>query len=428
MSLISSLYAGETGLNTTSTDLATIGDNISNANTIGFKEGRAAFEDLLGESLGSGQGQVGMGSRLESIQRILSQGAITNTGNATDMALSGNGFFVVKGTAGGASQEFLTRAGQFTLDRNGLLVNLQGLHVQGFPADLNGTVSSSLGDLQVGNATSLPKATTNVALKANLQSDAPIAAPWDPLNPTGTSSFSTSATVYDSLGKQHQVQVYFRHTAAGAWDYHAMTDGSGVAGGTAGTPSEIATGALAFDAAGKLTSQTQTGSFTPAGSTTVQPLVFNFGDPTSVAGNTGVAGITQFAAASEVSFSSQDGFSAGSLANVAVDATGTVTGSFTNGQTRVLGEVAVATVPAGDQLQRVGGNLYGFSAGSGQMTAGVAGQGGRGTIVAGALEQSNVDLAGEFVRMIAAQRGFQANSKTVQASDQLLQELMQLKR
>src|SRR5476649_1291950 len=378
MSLISSLYAGQTGLDTSSTELQVIGDNIANSNTIGFKQSRAAFEDLLAQNMigGSNVGG-GLGSRLQSVQQLLTQGSITNTGNATDLALQGNGFFVVKGPAG----EYLTRNGQFTEDKSGNLVNLDGMDVQGFTADATGKLSGTMGNLNVGNATSLPNPTSNVTLKANLQEDATVPAAWDPANAAATSNFSASTQVYDAVGNEHESQVYFRKSGSGTWEWHAMTDGGGVAGGTAGTPSEIGAGTLTFDSSGKLWAETQASSFTPAGSTAAQPINFNFGDPTGTAGGTGVAGITQFASASAISFSSQDGFGAGDLSGIAVDATGTVTGTFTNGESRTLGAVAVATVPAPDQLQRQSGNLYQITPGAGQMSVGVAGEGGRGSVV-----------------------------------------------
>jgi flagellar hook protein FlgE len=425
MSLISSLYAGQTGLDTSSTELQVIGDNIANSNTIGFKESRAAFEDLLAQNMigGSNVGG-GLGSRLQAVQQLLTQGSITNTGNATDLSLQGNGFFVVKGPAG----QYLTRNGQFSVDKSGNLVNLDGLDVQGFQADASGTLSGLLGNLNVGTATSLPNATTSIMLKANLNADSAVPAAWDPANAEATSNFSSATQVYDSTGKEHDAQVYFRKNGTGDWEWHAMTDGSGVAGGTAGTASEIGAGTLTFDASGKLTAETQTSTFTPAGSTAAQPITFNFGDPLGTGTNTGTAGVTQFTGASATSFASQDGFAAGDLSGIAVDSTGRVTGSFTNGEARVLGAVAVATVPAPDQLLRQSGNLYQITPGAGQMSAGMASEGGRGSLVAGALEQSNVDLAGQFVEMIAAQRNFQANSRTVTTADSLLQELMQMKR
>ena len=404
MSLITSLYTGSSGLDASSAELAVVSDNISNANTIGFKEGRADFEDALAQNLIGGT-------------------------PSTDLAIDGSGFFVVKGNNSGVDGSFYTRAGQFTIDKDGFLVNQAGLQVQGYTADATGKITpTGVGALDVGKASSAPLATTAVTVRANLQADATVpAAVFDPLNAGTTSNFSTSVSVYDSLGAPHQVDIYFAKTAAGAWDYHALTDGGGLAGGVAGTPTEVATGALTFDTQGRLATQAGTSTFNPAGSIDPQALTFNFGDPTAAAG-TGLLGITQFTAPSAASFVNQDGYASGQLSGLSVDSKGDVTGAFTNGQSRIMGQVAIANFKAPDQLTRLGGNLFAEMPASGPPTVGAPGTADRGSIVAGALEQSNVDLAAEFVRMIAAQRQFEANSKTLQTADSLLQELINIKR
>jgi flagellar hook protein FlgE len=336
---------------------------------------------------------------------------------------------VVKGSSGGETGTYYTRAGQFTVSKDGFLVNLDGMRVQGYTADATGTVAASaVGDLKVGNSTAAPRSTTSVTVKANLQNDATIpAAPFDPANASATSNFATSVTVYDSLGKGHQVDVYFRKTAAGAWDYHALSDGGGLTGGAAGTPTEIASGSATFDGNGALTAVTPNAStFNPIGATQNQALTFNFGTPAPA--GTGVDGLTSFASPSAASFLSQDGFSSGQLARISIDAKGQVVGGFTNGDTRVLGQVAMATFGAPDHMMRVGGTLFTATPDSGPPNVGAPSTADRGSVVAGALEQSNVDLASEFIRMIAAQRGFQANSKTLTTADSLLNELVQLKR
>ena len=432
MSLISSLYTGATGLEANSTDLSVIGDNIANANTIGFKQSRAAFQDAMSQQMigaGSALSQMGLGTQLEAVQKIITQGALSNTGLATDLAIDGNGFFVVSGAHNGTDGQFYTRAGQFTIDNAGTMVNLEGLHVQGYTANTAGVVGTTPGDLNFSDSAWPAVATTNVGLKGNLSATTAIPiVPFDPLNPSTTSQASSSVTVYDSLGTAHQADIYFVKTAAGAWDWHAMTDGGGLTGGTAGTPTEIANGTMTFDTSGNLSAMTTAATnFNPLNAVNPQPLTFNFGDPTGAAG-TGLLGITQFANGSGMTQTSQDGFAAGSLTHIAIDKDGSVNGTFTNGQSRVLGQVATAMIKAPDQMDRVGGNLFAVTASSGQATLGAAGSVGRGTIVAGALEQSNVDLANEFVRMIAAQRAYQANGKTITTADSLLQELMQIKR
>jgi flagellar hook protein FlgE len=428
MSLLTALSAGTTGLEASSLELSVVGDNIANANTIGYKTGRAAFEDALTQTVVGGSGQIGLGSRLQSVQEMLAQGALNSTGNATDLALQGNGFFVVKGNHDGQTASFYTRAGQFTVDKSSYLVNLDGLRVQGFQADNTGLITGQPGDLLVGTASSQPQPTANITVKANLQADAALVGPFDPARPNDTSNFATSMNVYDSLGTVHGVQVFFTKTAAGAWGWNAMTDGGGLTGGTAGTLTSIASGTLAFDTTGKLTAMTQASAFQPLGAVNPQALTFNFGDPTGTPPGTGLKGVTQFSAQSATTFTGQDGFGSGSLASIQIDSLGKINGVFTNGQTRVLGQVAVAGFSASDRLARVGGNLFQQTQDSGQPVLGSPGAGGRASISSGALEQSNVDLAEQFVRLIAAQRAFQANSKTITTADQLLQELIALKR
>ncbi len=427
MSLLTSMSSGTTGLASASAELSVVSDNLANTNTVGFKAGRAAFEDALAQSIVGGTGDIGLGSRLQAVQRLVTQGAITNTGVSTDLALEGSGFFVVRGTVGGRTANYFTRAGQFTVDRDGFLVNVAGMRVQGFGADTTGTITSAFGDLLVGSATSQPRATTKLTFRSNLQADAATPAAWDPAQPSTTSNTSTSVTVSDSLGNSHQVQIYFRKASSGAWDWHAMTDGGGLTGGTAGVATEVASGTLSFDTSGRLTAQTQSSTFNPVNALNPQPLAFDFGDPIG-AGGTGLKGMTQFSAPSSTTFVGQDGWSAGELAQVQIDKNGVVNGVFTNGQSRAIGQVAVATFAAPDQLERMGQNVFSQTRASGEPAVGQAGDGGRGTIASGALEQSNVDIAEQFVRMIAAQRAFEANSKSITTADQLLSELIQMKR
>lgn len=427
MSLISSLYTGATGLAANSLELSVVGDNIANSNTVGFKAGRAAFEDALAQSLVGGGGQQGMGVQLQAVQKMMSQGALMGTGNSTDLALQGAGFFVVKGNAGGREGNFYTRAGQFTVDNQGFLGTLNGLRLQGYGADPTGKLGRSLGDLQVGGLSSPPNATGEITVRANLQADAEVLAGWDLDDPANSSNFSTSVTLYDSLGKSHQADVYFCKTAEGEWEWHAVVDGASIDGGTPGVNEEIASGTLSYDTDGRLMSQTQTSQFDPLGATAGQDLHFDFGDAIDE-GGTGLKGISQFAKPSAVTFLSQDGFDAGTFSSVSIESDGSIIGTFTNGQARLLGQVAVADFQAADQLERLSGNLLAATRSSGQPNIGEASTGGRGAIVSGALEQSNVDLAGEFVRMITAQRGFQANSKTLTTADQLLADLIQVKR
>jgi flagellar hook protein FlgE len=426
-SLFTSMFNGLSGLRASSADLSVIGDNIANSNTVGFKVGRTAFEEAISDSLIGGSGGPGLGVNVTTVQRILTQGSLANTGMATDLALQGSGFFVVNTPEGTR----YTRNGQFTVDQDGKLVTLSGDPVQGFPADSSGNIGGSLGDLNIGQVTAPPRPSSQITVTANLDAtatDAAVAVPFDAADPAGTSTFQNSVTVFDSLGNPVQVDVFYRKNATGAWEWHALTDGSNITGGTAGTNVEVAAGTLTFDATGKLVDATQTvNNFDPVDAAQDQSLTFDFGDPTST-GGTGLGGVTQFSSPSAVSFINQDGASSGELANVQVESDGTIMGVFSNGATQALGRVAVATFAADDQLRREGGSLFSKSVESGEPNIGVAATGGRGSIVGGALEQSNVDVGDELVRMIISQRSFQANSKIVSTADTLLGELINLKR
>lgn len=443
MSLVSSLYTGQTGLESASTDLSVIGDNIANSNTTGFKSSRANFSNAMAQQMigsGGGASQVGLGAELMSVQKILTQGALSNTGVATDLSLDGNGFFVVKGSSAGQQGQFYTRAGQFTVDKSGFLANQQGLLVQGYAADSLGTLSPTPSDLQLGSSISPGLATSKVTIKANLDSASIIPPAFDPTSLAtmgNTSNFAVTTTIYDSIGAQHQVDIYFRKTTAATtttgavWEYHAMTDGGGVTAGVAGTPTEIQTATgITFGLSGELVAPgavTAAPVFNPLGAAQAQALTVNLGDDTT-AGGTGLAGMTQTALQSQTKSVSQSGHGSGVLASISVDKTGQIQGSFSNGQSRVIGQVAVASFDAPDQMARASGNLFEETSGSGSVTVGKAGLGGHGAIVAGALENSNVDLSGEFIKMITAQRNYQANAKTVTTADALLAELMNIKR
>jgi flagellar hook protein FlgE len=450
MSLVGALYVGASGLEAASTELSVVGDNIANSGTVGFKSARTVFADAMAQQLIGATGQMGLGVTTMTVQKLFSQGGFTTTGLSTDVAVQGNGLFVLKGNHGGEDGTFYTRNGQFTIDKDGYLTNLEGLRVQGLQADATGTVTSGLlGDLQVGNASAPAKATDSITIRGNLDQTAQVMT-WDPTNPKTTSNFTTSMTVYDSLGKAIQLDIYFNKNDpatgtvtgdSGDWTYHVMTDGANLAfgsdGATAaldGTATQVATGTLRFDTSGRLISNVTAAApdsgFYPKDSVGPQKLNFNFGtgtDPTTTNGS-GLDGLTQYAATSAVSFVTQAGSSSGSLSSISIGQDGTITGGFTNGQTRTLGQLIIANFKAPDQLGRVGSTLYSEKPASGPPTLGTPATADRGSVTAGTLEQSNVDISKEFIRMIAAQRSFEANSKTLTTADQLLSELMQIKR
>ncbi len=427
MSILRAMYAGVSGLTAEGGALGVVGDNVANTNTIGFKASRAIFANVLGAAVGTNA--PGSGVQMTRTQQIFAQGALVNTGQSTDVALSGDGFLTVAGTVDGTYGQYFTRAGQLTLRADGTLVTPAGLAAQGYPADGNGGFASKVADITLSSAPIPPKSTTTMEVNANLDSAAATpAAAWDPQDPSATSNVSTSMTVYDSLGTAHVVDVYFRKNTTGDWEYHALAKGSEIAGGPPTGNVEVASGQLTFDANGALSNHTVA---TPAaidfvGAATGQTITFDFGSPTA-GGGTGLDGLTQFGSPSSVSSQNQDGYASGALAGVKIDSDGTVNGIYTNGKTLAAGKLAVAKFASNDGLARAGGNLWSATRESGEAALGAVGTGGRAALVAGSLEQSNVDITQQFVELIAHQRAFQANSKTITTADQMLQELMTIK-
>ncbi len=429
MSIISSMHAGTSGLATNSDGLSVTGDNLANVNTIGFKEGRANFQDMLAQTVhgGAGLSQIGRGAMLGNVEQIFSQGALMNTGSVTDLAITGRGFFVVNGTVNGVDGDFYTRAGQFHVDNAGYLVNPNQLRIQGYSVDDTGQIVGGVGDIQLPTSPLPANATTRIDLSVNLDSRES-ATTWDITDPVNNSNFSTSATVYDTLGNARRVDIYFCKTADNTWDYHAVVDGADVAGGTPGTLTEIDTGTLTFDTDGSLTTPTSTPTaVTFADGAGASTIAVDFGTGTA-GGGTGFDGATQFADESAVVTMSQDGYSTGSLQDITIDQDGEISGLFSNGEHRLLGQVALASFQNDRGLERTGNSLWRSTDVSGDPAVGAANTGGRGTIYSNSLEQSNVDMAKEFVNMIAYQRGFQANSRTITTSSDMLNEVVNLKR
>ncbi|MEM7449025.1 MAG: flagellar hook protein FlgE [Myxococcota bacterium] len=430
MSILRSLNTGAAGLNAHGRAIGVAGDNIANVNTNGFKGSRAVFQDILGGSVAEGTAPTpGAGSRLSHIEQMWSQGALLTTESPTDLALSGDGFFVVNGTVGGQTGNYYTRAGQFQIDVDGELSSVDGLKVQGYGINDDGTLGSTVGNLLVAGQTIPAQTTTTADLAIQLDSEATVPAAWDPSNAETTSNFSTSMTAYDSLGDAHDLTVYFRNSGANSWEWHALVDGGSVTGGTAGTPFEGANGTLTFTTDGRLDTETPgVSSWNFLGATAGQTIAFDFGDAITTDLGTGIAATTQFATPSSVTGLSQNGFGAGSVAGINVEGDGTITGVFTNGQRRNLGQVAVARFTSNDGLNRNGQGLFVETQASGEALLGAAESGGRGSVVSGALEQSNVDIGQEFVNLISFQRGFQANSRVITTADEMYTELVNLKR
>jgi flagellar hook protein FlgE len=421
-----SLYIGISGLQANGEAISIVGDNISNSSTVGYKRDRASFSDLLGGQLNDSR--MGGGVRLGSSQTMWDQGAITQTGNPLDLAINGGGTFVVKGNHGGQTGQYYTRDGRFHVDDQGFITDQEGLRLQGFSIDPTGTRALSATDLPVGAAQSPPVATTTASLNLNLDANAVVPGAFNPADPNTTSNYATSATVYDSLGAAHHVEVFFRSQGAGAWEYHAMVDGGDLTGGTPGQLTEIAGGSLNFDPSGALASQTSNApgaSFVNAAPG--QVINFKFGDDIA-SGGTGMAGTTQFAAASSVNGLNIDGRASGKLTSIAISDDGKITGVFDNGDKIALAQVALADFANNDGLQRAGDGLMTESPTSGKPLIDAPGTGARGSVSSGALESSNVDLSNELVTLIAYQRAFEANAKTVTTADEMMQDVNNLKR
>lgn len=431
--MLTSLYTGISGMNANGSALSVIGDNIANLNTVGFKASRATFSDVLSQTLTGvgGSGQIGRGVMVQSISPVFGQGSFETTANGLDLAIDGDGLFIVSDNG----SRYYSRAGQFSVSKDGYIVNPDGMILQGYLADAAGNITGALGDLAIGTRQSPANTTTSATVAVNLDSrlQAPAAAFTLDGNGDGTNddpanyNKSSTVTVYDSQGGAHEVTMYFAKTAANAWDVHYVykDPANPALLVTAGSQS------LTFDTNGALIDDNSGAAinfnFGPA--VTPQSIAFDFGTGTGEAPpGTGLDGTTQFASDFAVMNLTQDGYGAGFLRNLVVSEDGMVTGIFTNGQTRAMGQVALARFVAPTELTKLGRNLYGESSSSGQAIIGSAATSGLGRVMSNSLELSNVDLAEEFVRMISAQRGFQANSRIITTTDELIQEMIALKR
>jgi flagellar hook protein FlgE len=430
--MLSSMFTGVSGMNANGTALSVVSDNIANMNTTGFKASKASFGDVLGQSIGTSQ--IGGGTYLSSVATSYAQGSFENSTNVLDMAIDGNGFFVVQATEG---TRYFTRSGEFHVDRDGFIVDSGGNQLQAFDS-----TTSALGNVLIGALNSPPQRTETIDIAANLDSREITGVDFAITDPTGTSSFSTTIPVYDSLGNKHDVTVYFQKTDANEWTWNAVANADEVTVvGTAtdGTNSLIASGQLDFTSNGELDEEGATTYYNLAaptgitfiGATAEQEVDFDFGTSITTdaaVGGTGLDGTTQFGSISAIYLQTQNGYGSGSLQSISVSADGTLTGLFTNGQSRGIAKIAIATFQAETELTKAGGNLYTESYESGAGIFAAPGSGGAGEILSNTLELSNVDLGAEFVRMIMNQRGFQANSRIVSVSNEILAELVNLSR
>lgn len=420
MSITSSFYSGLSGLDNHATAMQVIGDNLSNVQTTGFKSNAAHFEDILGVSLTgvTGGNQTGAGTDVSSVDANFIQGSLATTGVGTDVAINGKGLFATKDA--NSDELFYTRAGHFIFDNQGYYVNTQGYRVQGYLYDATGTnLIENLSDIQINqNSMIPPKITSLINMVVNLDT-AEKTKTWNINNPSGTSNFSTALTVYDPLGQSHQVQVYFTKTASQTWDWHAVIDGGDTQGGTPGTYVNYGSGTLNFNASGKLTTTMPVNFYTGA-------ITFANG-ATPSATQVDLTNTTQYGSASVIQKLNQDGYTAGSISGVTIDEEGNLIATYTNGARKQVARLALTDFPNLNGLRRKGGTLYQATTTSGDPLYNKPGIGGMGTISSSMLEESNVDMAAEFIKMIVIQRGYQANTKVITTTDDMLNQLINMR-
>jgi flagellar hook protein FlgE len=396
------------GVDAANTDLNVISNNIANVDTTGFKESTTEFADVYAQTQqGVASTATGNGVAVADVAQQFGQGNITTTSNNLDLALSGNGFFILSNN-GSISY---TRNGAFQVNQNGDLVDSSGDLVQGYqPLSTGGFNTGELSNMQLTTAESSPQATTTAAINVNLPSNAtaPTDATFSPSDPNSYTN-STSLTVYDSLGAAHTAQLYFiKGATANNWTTQLYVDGTAV-----GTPQ-----ALDFSTSGTLTTpangQVAFDGYTPGTGAATMNMTFNFG------------GSTQYGDSFGVNSLDPNGYTTGSLTGISISATGVVQANFTNGQSSTLGQLALANFADPQGLQQVGNTQWVQSYASGAPVHGAAGGSGFGTIQSGALEDSNVDITSQLVDMITAQRAFQSNAQMISTEDQLTQDIINI--
>ncbi len=402
------------GLTASSDALNIISNNLANLNTVGFKDQQANFQDLFYQMLGTtGAGdpiQQGAGTQVGSVDSNFTNGDLQSTGIPTDVAITGNGFFVTQGTDG--AYDF-TRAGNFSVNAQGDLVTTGGQNVMGYAA-VNGVVNTGQGltPLQLGQGQiSAPAATTTMSQSTNLDASAAVG-----------STYSTPLTVYDSLGNSHVLTFNYTKTGTNAWSYQ-ITLPAADTGGT-GNPTVVSSGNLTFNSSGNLT--TPAGNITGISIPGLADGAATMGLTWDLSAANGGATLTQVASASSTSATNQNGYASGTLQSYTVNADGTISGAFSNGQVQTIGQIALANFANYQGLELTGGNNYTATLASGQPVIGTAGTGGRGTMTGGALELSNVDISTEFTNLIVVQQGFEANARMVTTFDSITQDTLNL--
>lgn len=400
-----SFQQGLSGLNAAAKGLDAVSNNVSNANTVGFKGATTLFSDVYAASVsGSGAPQLGIGVNVSAVRQNFTQGNITVTNNPLDLAINGGGFFRINsaGTIG------YTRNGQFSVDKDGYIVNAAGGRLTGYAADVNGViVPSSPTDLQISSADLTPQVTTDATIGLNLDArDTPPVAAFDYTDPT-TYNSSTAVTVYDSLGNPHVMTLYFRKTGANAWDVYTGLDGAAPGGASA----------LTFTSAGAVNT----------GGSIATSFVLTNGATSPLAVTLDMTSATQYGASFGVNSLTQNGYTSGRLTGLSVSPDGIVQGRYSNGQSRNLGQVVLVNFANPQGLQSLGGNLWSETSASGQPLVGTPNTGSLGALQSAAVEEANIDLTAELVNMITAQRNYQANAQSIKTQDAIMQTLVNLR-
>ena len=463
--MMRSLYSGVSGLQNHQTRMDVIGNNISNVNTTGFKRGRVNFQDMISQQMagaakpteelgGVNPKDVGLGMTIATIEQVFTQGNLQSTGVSTDVAIQGNGFFIVKN----GEESYYTRNGVFGLDRDGTLVNpANGMRVQGWMArEVNGEHiiqnAATPTDLVIPVGSKDPaKATQNVLYACNLDKNTPEILEGASASDIEKGTWKNEQKIYDSFGNQHLLSVSYRRVVGNpnAWEATVNVD----EGNADFTQTRVGLGTtdgvqntfiVEFDNMGMLSRVTDSaGNVSNTEGEIVLQTSFTVPDAeTDENGNPyrqtfnlnlGTIGsmtntITQSASKSSNKAYSQDGYTLGYLDNFKIDSSGTITGVYSNGTNRVIGQIALATFANDRGLEKAGDNTYVETNNSGEARIGESGVAGKGSLLAGALEMSNVDLSEQMTDMIVTQRGFQSNAKTIQTADTLLETVLGLKR
>lgn len=426
-----SFTQGLSGLNAAAKELEVVGNNVANANTVGFKASQAQFGDVFAAALsGAGAAQIGIGSRLLTVAQQFTQGNVSVTNNSLDMAINGPGFFVLD-TGHGIGY---SRNGQFQLDKNGFIVSSAGAFLQGYPINATTglpttgapqalTIPTAVADAAATGA-SIGAGQKGLAIGLNLDSNAttiPVATKFDPNTPT-TFNNSTSTTTYDSKGVAQTTSLFFRKTAANTWDVYSTVNDPTTGAALFPNPTPAAgawtpIGALTFGTNGRYVSTTIPAaavSFTPTGAN-LESFPMDF------------TKCTQFGAAFGVTQLTQDGYTSGQLSGFSISQDGIILGRYSNGVSKSLGQVALATFPNMQGLQPLGNNVWSQSSASGAPVVNAPGAGNNGVLQTSSTEDSNVDLTAELVNMITAQRVYQANAQTIKTQDAVMQTLVNLR-